>query len=1323
MNSRLFVGSDASFNGKLFSSGLLIANGGLSVTGTVTLPAASISDSALSTNIATLTATQTLTNKTLTTPIISSISNSGTITIPTGTLTLSTLTGSETLTNKTLTTSGLLTALSDASLNSRLFVGSDASFNGKLFVTGNLTVNGNITGTYPSGSIPSSAIIGGVGSSNFTTDVSINQRLIVLGDTSMNSRLFIGSNLNLSGNAYLRGNVILDNGFILGKVSTYTSTVLNPTTTNYNNTYVVYTFTNTTNSSITTTLTLDSYATKFGCLCVGGGAGGSTSISTNWAGNSHGGGGGGQAVLSYANCPTVGTPVTITVTVGGGGIGTTAISQTITSTNIGGNSSISFVNSGTTYTMTGIGGGTTGLTSNLSNYGTTSSSNLTISGYNGGPGRTTGSNGSISADASAVTITDLGITNSILYSGGGSNLYYGGGGSSGGGGSGNNSAGGNGTSPGAGGGVGYATTGTYYSGGNGAGGIVQIWVQYNPTVSITSDTGGIAKIDGTAIVTNDLSINNRLLIGTDASVNNRLFIGSDSYFNGQTFLKGNTVLTNSIFSINRQLSYTSSVLTPTITTYNNTYYVYQFTNTTNSSASTTFTLDTNVSKFGCLCVGGGAGGSVVTLSNYVGKSHGGGGGGQAVLTYANCPTVTGPVTITVTIGGGGLGTTTVDATVASTNIGGNSSISFANAGTTYTMTGIGGGTTGITSNLSNYGTTSSSNLSITGYNGGPGRTTGSSGAISADASAVTITDLGITSTILYSGGGSNVYYGGPGSSGGGSSIVNAGGNGTSPGAGGGASYSTTATAYAGGNGAGGIVQIWVPVNSGSVQMTNPGASMLQLNGGAILSSDASFNSRLFVAGNVSLNSRLTVGGASYGTASNALTVNGGITLSNNSGGQSINGTNATSFMAWNFATGSASTDLINSAGPPNAGGFTFWNTSATTITTSNSNLLMRIQNYPSIALGIGKNPTYNLDVSGNLYISTDALINSRLFIGGDLSVNGNVNINGSVTVPTPISSDNSQKVATTAYVKSALSALSGSSSSFAGDVSINNRLFVGSDVSFGGNLFINKKVGIGISNPLSSLHVVAGNTTTNGIVYIENPENTTTNYGNELRFIMRTNPTTTFTQGGIGTSRESHVGNYSGSLLLYASMNGTNGEVMRLTSSKYVGINTTNPTSTLDVSGNVISRGLLTANTGLSVTGTVTLPTSSISDSALSTNITTLTGTQTLTNKTLTSPVISSISNSGTITIPTGTLTLATLTGTETLTNKTITTSGLLTALSDASINNRLFVGSDASMGGKLFVNSDASLNSRLFVAGDASMGGNLAITKNISVSGIVFQF
>jgi hypothetical protein len=52
--------------------------------------------------------------------------------------------------------------------------------------------------------------------------------------------------------------------------------------------------------------------------------------------------------------------------------------------------------------------------------------------------------------------------------------------------------------------------------------------------------------------------------------------------------------------------------------------------------------------------------------------------------------------------------------------------------------------------------------------------------------------------------------------------------------------------------------------------------------------------------------------------------------------------------------------------------------------------------------------------------------------------------------------------------------------------------------------------------------------------------------------------------------------------------------------------------------------------------------------------VATLTGTQTLTNKTLTTPVISSISNTGTITLPTSTDTLVGRATTDTLTNKTI---------------------------------------------------------------------
>lgn len=58
---------------------------------------------------------------------------------------------------------------------------------------------------------------------------------------------------------------------------------------------------------------------------------------------------------------------------------------------------------------------------------------------------------------------------------------------------------------------------------------------------------------------------------------------------------------------------------------------------------------------------------------------------------------------------------------------------------------------------------------------------------------------------------------------------------------------------------------------------------------------------------------------------------------------------------------------------------------------------------------------------------------------------------------------------------------------------------------------------------------------------------------------------------------------------------------------------------------------------------------------AIDSTVATLTGTQTLTNKTLTTPVISSISNTGTLTLPTSTDTLVGRDTTDTLTNKTLT--------------------------------------------------------------------
>ena len=76
--------------------------------------------------------------------------------------------------------------------------------------------------------------------------------------------------------------------------------------------------------------------------------------------------------------------------------------------------------------------------------------------------------------------------------------------------------------------------------------------------------------------------------------------------------------------------------------------------------------------------------------------------------------------------------------------------------------------------------------------------------------------------------------------------------------------------------------------------------------------------------------------------------------------------------------------------------------------------------------------------------------------------------------------------------------------------------------------------------------------------------------------------------------------------------------------------------------------------------------------------VATLTGTQTLTNKTLTTPVISSISNTGTITLPTSTDTLVGRATTDTLTNKTLTSAVLNGTISGTSIKDEDNMSSDS---------------------------------------------
>lgn len=96
---------------------------------------------------------------------------------------------------------------------------------------------------------------------------------------------------------------------------------------------------------------------------------------------------------------------------------------------------------------------------------------------------------------------------------------------------------------------------------------------------------------------------------------------------------------------------------------------------------------------------------------------------------------------------------------------------------------------------------------------------------------------------------------------------------------------------------------------------------------------------------------------------------------------------------------------------------------------------------------------------------------------------------------------------------------------------------------------------------------------------------------------------------------------------------------------QYGGTGIANTNKTITVGGNFAVSGFpLTLN--LTATSTVAMPVSG--------TLVTWAGTETLTNKTLTSPIIATISNTGTLTLPTSTDTIVARATTDTLTNKNI---------------------------------------------------------------------
>ena len=117
------------------------------------------------------------------------------------------------------------------------------------------------------------------------------------------------------------------------------------------------------------------------------------------------------------------------------------------------------------------------------------------------------------------------------------------------------------------------------------------------------------------------------------------------------------------------------------------------------------------------------------------------------------------------------------------------------------------------------------------------------------------------------------------------------------------------------------------------------------------------------------------------------------------------------------------------------------------------------------------------------------------------------------------------------------------------------------------------------------------------------------------------------------------------------------------------------------------------------------------------------TATQTLTNKTLTTPTIASITNGGTVTIPSGADTLIARTSTDTLTNKTltspaITTPNITTSINDANGNELIKLTATGSAVNEITLANGASTTGPTISA--TGGGSNLNLTLNAKGTGSV---
>ena len=495
--------------------------------------------------------------------------------------------------------------------------------------------------------------------------------------------------------------------------------------------------------------------------------------------------------------------------------------------------------------------------------------------------------------------------------------------------------------------------------------------------------------------------------------------------------------------------------------------------------------------------------------------------------------------------------------------------------------------------------------------------------------------------------------------------------------------------------------------------------------GANFTGDVSMNTKFSVLGDVSMNSKVSINGDA--SLNGNVTIRGNVTTITQSSSD-----NSTKVATTEFVKNQAYSKL---ASPTFSGTVTIPTANISSLSVSgeasiNGNVDVTTQDINDNSTRVAttefvKNQGYattespiftgtatmgNSIVSQKLSVEGDVSFNNSLTIGGNIVTNSSLNVAGSIITSTQSSTDNSNKVATTAFVKNQGYALL-TGADFTGDVKSSQNLYVSNDTSLNGNLIVNgstifngdvtavTQAPTDNSTKVATTEFVAQY----GFAKIDSPQFTgmplaptppmgslntqiaTTEFvRTEIVSFINTLPDAFDAIQQLSQAFSSSDAQLASSI---ASSLGTKADKDSPTFTGNVTLPTTTVNNTLTVYGetNIDDNVLITGD--LSVNGLIYTPTSINNDN--STRVATT----------------AFVKNQG----------YAKLSGANFTGDVNIATK--LQVSNDVSLNSKLTVGSDIITNGNLITNSDTTINKNLSVLGDSNLTGNLSVGGILSTN------